>query len=146
MNSNAPQAYKYESLLQPSGLVSRLSPIWPVSRFNWMGVWPSAWAFVTMQAAQQRMWKLPSIKRLCTLPFWASTSTDLKLSIQGCYENQMCFIYKSLCSPSQPPKEKKNCKQRMQIIFQIDRFMKMPVFILSFLRTRESHKWQFQKP
>lgn len=81
---------------------------------------------------------------LCTV-FLSRHSEASTHSIQGCYENQMCFIYKSLCSSSNLPK-KKNCKQRMQIIFQIDRFMKMPVFILSFLKTRESHKRQFQKP
>lgn len=43
---------------------------------------------------------------LCTV-FLSRHSEASTHSTQGCYENQMCFIYKSLCSSSNLPKKKK---------------------------------------
>lgn len=88
---------------------------------------------------------LSSGKHPCAQPFWAGIQRPPHTAHKDAMKIK-CVLFISPCAPPPTSQRKKNCKQRMQIIFQIDRFMKMPVFILSFLKTRESHKRQFQKP
>jgi hypothetical protein len=89
-------------------------------------------------------WSAFSGKQPHAQPFWAGIQRPPHTAYKDAMKIK-CVLFISPRAPPPTSQRKKNCKQRMQIIFQIDRFMKMPVFILSFLRTTESHKRQFQK-
>lgn len=92
-----------------------------------------------------RTWKLTLNKAsLHTAYLSRHIQRSQKLSIQGCYENQMCFIYESLCSL--PASQRKKVQAANANNFSNRSFYENACFLLSFLKTRESHKWQFQKP